>query len=83
MASEDQRQVRARFIELLRERTPDHPFVRQHDAKVAAARAPFTLEELVGTTCDECPNVWAHTCACNGWCMKTDAILPDPVRSEA
>ena len=52
----DEEAVRARFIELLRERTPNHPFVRQHDRKRAEATGP-SIDQLMATICDECPRV--------------------------
>ena len=74
----DEEAVRDRFIELLRERTPDHPFVLQHDRKRAEAAGP-SIDQLMATICDECPRVWQYSCACNGWCVRTGAALPEPV----
>lgn len=37
-----------------------------------------SLDDLLATVCAECPDVWAMTCACNGWCNKTGDTLPDP-----
>ena len=73
----DEQAVRERFIELLRERTPDHPWVKTHDAKQRAAIGP-TIDDLMGTICAECPRVWQYSCACYGWCMRTGAALPEP-----
>lgn len=69
--------VRERFIELLRARTPDHPFVAQHDRKKAEAAGP-TIDQLMATICADCPVVWQYSCACYGWCARTGAALPDP-----
>lgn len=37
-----------------------------------------SIDDLMATICADCPNVWAYSCACNGWCVKTGESLPDP-----
>lgn len=47
MMDTDTRRVRAHFIRLLRQQTPDHPWVRQHDRRVQlAAEARVLLDSL-------------------------------------
>ena len=64
----DERRVRAKFIQLLRQRTPDHPFVRQHDREVrAATEQAETVEALIERVCcDRCP--MGLSCATQAFC---------------
>jgi hypothetical protein len=70
--------VRGIFMELLRERTPDHPWLKSYDAATPKPLPP-DADALMATICDECPRVWQWTCACNGWCARTGENLPEPV----
>ena len=41
-----------------------------------------SIDDLMATICPDCPPVWQYSCACNGWCVRTGAILPDPQQAE-
>lgn len=42
-----------------------------------------SIDDLMATVCADCPNVWAYSCACYGWCSKTGMALPDPPERDA
>jgi hypothetical protein len=42
-----------------------------------------SIDDLMATVCADCPNVWAFSCACNGWCERTGENLPDPPERDA
>ena len=44
----DEKRVRAKFIQLLRQRTPDHPWVLKHDREVReATERAESIEEVI------------------------------------
>jgi hypothetical protein len=72
----DEKRVRAKFIQLLRARSPDHPFVRQHDRWVrehVEAQDESIEDLIVRVCCDRCS--LGLSCATQSFCYLEGRAL--------